>query len=182
MSRVGQQPVVIPAGVDINASGQDVTIKGPKGELSLKLNKGLELKQADGRAVITRKHDSQSLRAKHGLNRALLASAIEGVNQGYSKKLEVVGVGFRAQLSGQTLTLKLGYSHDSVYQLPSGIEAEVDQNIITISGADKQRVGQVAAEIRKLRTPEPYKGKGIKYIDEYIIRKAGKAAGAAAKE
>lgn len=182
MSRVGNKPIAIPAGVDLSQDGRIVSVKGPKGELSFKLSKLVELKTADNEARLSlRPTQAKTARAKHGLNRALLAAAITGVSEGYSKQLEVVGVGFRAQLSGRTVTLKLGYSHDSVYQLPDGVEASVDQNVITISGADKQLVGRVAAEIRQLRTPEPYKGKGIKYSDEYIIRKAGKAA-ATAKE
>jgi len=182
MSRIGQQPVTVPPQVEVSQNGQQLVVKGPKGELTLTLAKGLKLEQADGRASILRSRDDKFLRAQHGLLRSLLSGAVEGVSQGYTKQLEVVGVGFKAQVSGQTITLKLGYSHDRVYQLPDDIQAGVEQNIITISGADKQQVGQVAAEIRKLRPPEPYKGKGIKYIDEYVIRKAGKAAGAAVKE
>lgn len=179
MSRIGRMPIALPAGVEIVQDGSHLKIAGPKGELSVKLPSGLEVKSADGEVGFTRKSDSQRHRSRHGLVRALVAGAIKGVTDGYFKQLEVEGVGFRAQLSGRKLSLKLGYSHDSVYQLPEGIEAAVEQNSITISGADKQLVGQVAAEIRNLRTPEPYKGKGIHYQGEYIIRKAGKAAGAA---
>lgn len=182
MSRIGRQLVQIPSGVEVSKQAGKLIVKGPKGSLEVALAKGLDAEVSAEKATISRKNDSKNLRAKHGLARSLLAGAIHGVTEGYSKQLEVVGVGFRAQLSGKVLTLKLGYSHDSVYQLPEGVEANVDQNTITISGADKQLVGQVAAEIRSLRTPEPYKGKGIKYSDEYIIRKTGKAAATAAKE
>jgi large subunit ribosomal protein L6 len=183
MSRIGLKTISIPGSVELTQADGNISVKGPKGTLNVPLPKGLTLKIEDDTASLIAKPDAgKKLRSKHGLVRSLLAGAIEGTTEGYSKQLEVNGVGFRAQITGRTLTLKLGYSHDSVYQLPEGIEAAVDQNNITISGADKQLVGQVAAEIRKLRTPEPYKGKGIKYDDEYIIRKAGKAAGAAAKE
>lgn len=184
MSRVGNKPIQIPSGVELSQEGRRLSVKGPKGTLDLDVPKNLEVKTEDGQVTLTTnsKDGDKSTKARHGLIRSLIAGAIEGVSQGYSLKLEVVGVGFRAQVSGKTLTLKLGYSHDSVYQLPEGVDAAVDQNTITISGIDKQLVGQVAAEVRKLRPPEPYKGKGIKYSDEYIIRKAGKAAGAAAKE
>jgi large subunit ribosomal protein L6 len=174
MSRIGLKTISIPGSVELTQADDNISVKGPKGTLNVPLPKGLTLKIEDDTASLIAKPDAgKKLRSKHGLVRSLLAGAIEGTTEGYSKQLEI---------TGRTLTLKLGYSHDSVYQLPEGIEAAVDQNNITISGADKQLVGQVAAEIRKLRTPEPYKGKGIKYDDEYIIRKAGKAAGAAAKE
>jgi large subunit ribosomal protein L6 len=175
MSRVGKQPITLPGGVTVEAPGAEVTVNGPKGSLSHRLLPGISLQQQDGQIIIERKNDERVNRANHGLTRALLANMIEGVNRGYERKLEIHGVGYRAQAQGSDLKFSLGFSHEVVYKVPEGISASVDQNVITISGIDKQKVGQVAAEIRALRKPEPYKGKGIRYADEQILRKSGKS-------
>lgn len=176
MSRIGAQPVTIPAGVTVAVDGQVVKATGPKGELSLELPRGISVQLADGQVTVARSDDSKPSKSLHGLIRSLISNLVIGVNEGYSKQLEINGVGFKVAVSGQKMTLSLGFSHDVNYDLPTGVTATVEQNIITISGIDKQQVGQVAAEIRALRKPEPYKGKGIRYVDEYVIRKAGKAA------
>ncbi|HEX9679057.1 MAG TPA: 50S ribosomal protein L6 [Candidatus Saccharimonadales bacterium] len=181
MSRIGRQAIQVPSGVEVTLVGSRLKVKGPKGELDLRLPKVLEFKSSAGKLELIRQRDSKTARSLHGLTRANLQNAIKGVNEGYSLKLEISGVGFKAQATTDGLSLNLGLSHVLNYQLPAGVMAAVDQSVITITGIDKQQVGQVAAEIRAFKKPEPYKGKGIKLSDEYVIRKAGKAA-ATAKE
>ena len=182
MSRVGKQPISIPAGVKVGLEGGIIVAEGPKGRVEESLLEGLQVEVEDGVLTITRSDESGDLRAKHGLMRALVANAVHGVAQGFTKMLEIHGVGYRAQLKGKEIHLSLGYSHPVVFAVPEGIEAQVDEKAgkITISGANRQQVGQVAADIRSLKKPEPYKGKGIRYSDEIERRKVGKA-GAAAK-
>ena len=177
MSRIGRMPIAIPAGVNVDvAENNTVTVKGPKGELKRTLPAEMEIKMEDGQLTVARPNDLKKMKSLHGLTRTLIHNMIVGVTEGYEKKLEVNGVGYRAQKSGKTLTLNLGYSHPVEMTDPEGIETTVDgQNIIIVKGIDKEKVGQFAAEIRDKRRPEPYKGKGIKYADETIRRKAGKA-------
>ncbi len=179
MSRVGKLPIEIPNGVTITVDPDNVTVVGPKGTLSQFTLEGIDIQQADGILTVTRVNDEPKNRAKHGLMRALINNMVQGVTVGFSKKLEINGVGYRvAQANvgtGNGLKLNLGFSHDVNFALPSDVKAEVVQNTITISGISKQQVGQVAAEIRALKKPEPYKGKGIKYEGERIIRKSGKS-------
>jgi large subunit ribosomal protein L6 len=177
MSRIGRMPIAIPAGVNVDvAENNTVTVKGPKGELKRTLPAEMEIKMEDGQLTVARPNDLKKMKSLHGLTRTLINNMIVGVTEGYEKKLEVNGVGYRAQKSGKTLTLNLGYSHPVEMTDPEGIETVVDgQNIIIVKGIDKEKVGQFAAEIRDKRRPEPYKGKGIKYADETIRRKAGKA-------
>lgn len=175
MSRIGKLPINIPSGVTITIDKTLVTVKGSKGELSQEILPGISVVQNDDNIIVTRESDEPIYRSRHGLMRSLIQNLVTGVTQGFSKQLEVNGVGFRVSLAGSDLKLKLGFSHEITYTIPEGIVASVDQNKITVSGIDKQRVGQIAAEIRELKKPEPYKGKGIKYIDEHIIRKSGKS-------
>lgn len=175
MSRIGQQPVPIPGGVDVTLSGQTVTVKGPKGSLTRVFSDKMTLSVDDGNAHVARSDDERQSRALHGLTRALLANMVTGVSNGFSKELNIVGVGYRAALRGTDLELQLGFSHPVNFPAPSGITFEVPEPTrIIISGIDKEQVGQVAADIRTLRPPEPYKGKGIRYVNEYVRRKAGK--------
>lgn len=176
MSRIGIKKIVIPQGVNVTVSGNSVLIKGPKGELNQPVDEAMTV-NVDGSTVqVARADDSIKVRALHGLTRQLLSNMVVGVTEGFEKKLEIVGVGYKADMKGDTVHLNLGYSHPIDYKLPKGITAKIDkQTEITISGADKQIVGQVAADIRDFRKPEPYKGKGIKYAGEHIRRKAGKA-------
>lgn len=175
MSRIGKQPIAIPAGVTITVDEQAITVKGPKGELSQFTMPGVNVK-VDGDTVnVTRDSDEKEHRSKHGLMRTLVNNMIVGVTQGFEKKLEINGVGFRVALAGTSLKMNLGFSHEVIYALPEGIQAKVEQNTITISGISKQLVGQVAAEIRALKKPEPYKGKGIQYVGERVLRKSGKS-------
>ena len=176
MSRIGKLPVQIPAGVTITvADNNTVSVKGPKGELSQKIPKILTVSQEDGAVAVTRPNDEKTARSMHGLSRSLINNMVLGVTQGFSKSLDIVGVGYKAQLQGTTLVLNVGYSHPVEFVQPDGITFEVPaQNKIIIKGSDKQKVGQVAADIRKTRPPEPYKGKGIKYDTEVIRRKEGK--------
>ena len=186
MSRIGRLPITIPAGVDIAIDGQDVTVKGPKGQLDLTVSSPITVgHQDDGSIVVTRPNDERQSRSLHGLTRSLIANMVQGVNEGYTKELEVIGVGYRAdatKMSGlDVLELALGFSHPIYFVPPDGIQIEAEtirgkNPIIKISGIDKQLVGQVAAKIRALRPPEPYKGKGVRYVDEYVRRKAGKTA------
>ena len=175
MSRIGKQPITIPSGVTITVDNDKVTVSGSKGSLEQFTMPGLNIKQAEGSLIVERANDERQNRSRHGLMRSLLNNMITGVSQGFEKKLEINGVGYRVQQQGADLKLNLGFSHDVIYHIPSGITAAVEQNTITISGIDKQQVGQVAAEIRALKKPEPYKGKGIKYADERILRKSGKS-------
>jgi large subunit ribosomal protein L6 len=175
MSRVGKQPIQIPSGVTIAVDNDYITVNGPKGELKQFTMPGVKLNQMDGTLTVGRANDERQNRARHGLMRTLVSNMVTGVTQGFEKKLEINGVGYRVQQQGQDLKFNIGFSHDVVYKVPQGVTASVEQNVITISGTDKQRVGQAAAEIRALKKPEPYKGKGIKYSDERIIRKSGKS-------
>ncbi|MFP6627345.1 MAG: 50S ribosomal protein L6 [Deltaproteobacteria bacterium] len=177
MSRIGKMPIPLPSGVTVKMENGLVQVKGSKGELSTPLLEGMTLTQESEQVVIERASDSRQHRAIHGLMRRLVANMVEGVSSGFDKKLEIQGVGYRAEAKGNVLNLTLGYSHPIAYQLPEGISAKVDgQTAITISGIDRQLVGEVAAGVRKLRPPEPYKGKGIRYAGEQVRRKAGKAA------
>lgn len=175
MSRVGKQPIPVPSGVTITLDDDFVTVNGPKGQLKQFTMPGLRIIHGEGTLNVERENDEQQNRARHGLMRSLLSNMVTGVTQGFEKKLEINGVGYRVQQQGADLKLNLGFSHDVIYKIPSGITASIDQNTITISGNNKQQVGQVAAEIRALKKPEPYKGKGIKYSDERLIRKSGKS-------
>ncbi len=176
MSRIGNAPVTVPKGVDVTL-GHTITVKGPKGSLELKSNPFVNIKDDEGKIVFERAHNSRPARAAHGLMRALVANMVHGVSKGFERKLEINGVGYRAEVAGQKMTLQLGYSHPVEYPLPEGVSAKVDKNIIILTGIDKQLLGACAAKIRSFRPPEPYKGKGVKYLEERIIRKAGKAAG-----
>lgn len=176
MSRIGKAPIPIPQGVEITQAGPAVEVKGPKGAMSHTIPVGISLQVADGVIHVKRDGDAKRMRSLHGLTRTLIANMVTGVTQGFEKGLEIVGIGYRANLQGRNLQLSLGYSHPVIYPLPEGIEVVVEkQNKLTVTGIDKQKVGQAAAEIRSFRKPEPYKGKGIKYIGEQIRRKAGKA-------
>lgn len=175
MSRIGKLPIPIPSGVTITVDPDFITVAGSKGTLKQFTMPGVKVEQKDQEVIVTRENDEAVNRARHGLMRSLINNMIVGVSQGFEKKLEVNGVGFRVQLAGTDLKMNLGFSHEVVYKLPQGVTAAVQQNNITVSGISKQQVGQVAAEIRALKKPEPYKGKGIKYADERIIRKAGKS-------
>jgi large subunit ribosomal protein L6 len=175
MSRIGKLPINIPSGVTITVDPDFVTVAGPKGTLKQFTMPGVTVAQQDNQVVVTRQDDEAVNRAKHGLMRTLVSNMIVGVSQGFEKKLEINGVGYRVAMQGADLKLNLGFSHDVIYKLPQGITATLEQNKITVSGIDKQQVGQVAAEIRALKKPEPYKGKGIKYADERILRKSGKS-------
>ena len=178
MSRVGRKPISIPKGVDVKVSGRTVAVKGPKGELSREIREGLVVKLEDGHALIEQTDSGKMAGALHGLTRALIQNMVEGVSQGFTKSLEIHGTGYRAAVQGQKLTLNLGHSHPIEYPLPKGIQATVNQNVIVLTGADKELLGQVSAEIRRFRPPEPYKGKGVRYMNEHVRRKAGKSAGA----
>jgi large subunit ribosomal protein L6 len=179
MSRIGRLPVPVPSGVDVAIEGQDVRVKGPKGELALTVVAPITIARADdGSLAVSRPNDERQSRSLHGLTRTLVANMITGVTTGYTKSLEIVGVGYRVQPKGQGLEFALGYSHSIQVDPPEGISFTVDSPTkLTVSGIDKQKVGEVAANIRKLRKPEPYKGKGVKYAGEIIRRKAGKAGG-----
>ena len=175
MSRVGKLPIKVPSGVTITVDSDQITVNGGKGSLSQFTMPGITVKQVDDQINVTRVNDEPQNRAKHGLMRSLVNNMVVGVTEGFSKKLEVNGVGYRVAASGADLKLNLGFSHDVHYKIPEGVSVAVEQNITTVSGISKQRVGQVAAEIRALKKPEPYKGKGIKYVGEHIIRKSGKS-------
>ncbi len=175
MSRIGKLPVDVPAGVTITVGDKEITVAGPKGTLQVPVQENTTTTVEDGKAIVTRKNDEPKSRAWHGLQRALLNNAVEGVTKGFEKKLEINGVGYRLSGGGKQIEMALGFSHPVKYTAPEGIELKVDKMQITVSGIDKQQVGQCAAEIRALKKPEPYKGKGIRYVGEYIIRKAGKA-------
>ena len=182
MSRIGKKPITIPAGVDVKINGSEVTVKGPKGELKNTFNPDIAIAIEGTEIIVTRPSDNKNHRALHGLTRTLVANMVEGVTNGYTKELEVNGVGYRVQKQGKNLVMNLGFSHQVIMEETAGITIEVPApNKIVISGADKQKVGQFAAEVREKRPPEPYKGKGIKYVDEYIRRKEGKAAKGAKK-
>ena len=175
MSRIGKLPIAIPSGVTITVDPNNITVAGSKGTLTQFTMPGVSVEQKDQEIVVSRANDEPENRARHGLMRALINNMVVGVNEGFEKKLEINGVGFRVSLAGTDLKMNLGLSHEVVYKIPAGVTAKVEQNTITVSGISKQQVGQVAAEIRALKKPEPYKGKGIKYADERIIRKSGKS-------
>jgi large subunit ribosomal protein L6 len=175
MSRIGKMPIKIPAGVSVTTDKDAITVNGPKGSLSQFTMPGVSVAQEGDELVVKRANEERTTRAKHGLMRSLLYNMVAGVSQGFTKKLELHGVGYRVQAQGADLKFSLGFSHDVAYKVPQGVQVAVEQNIITVSGADKQQVGQVAAEIRALKKPEPYKGKGIRYSDERILRKSGKS-------
>jgi large subunit ribosomal protein L6 len=179
MSRIGKQPVTIPAGVKVQVEGALVRAEGPKGKLAQPVPTGLAAAVKDGHLVITRSGDDRQMRALHGLTRALVANMVTGVKDGFERKLEIVGIGYRAQLQGRAIQLALGYSHPIVFPLPDGVTAEIDrQTAITLRGPDKALLGETAARLRTLRRPDPYKGKGIRYAGEVVRRKVGKKAGA----
>jgi large subunit ribosomal protein L6 len=176
MSRIGRMPVAIPGGVDVTISGREVIVKGPKGSLSLEVAAPIEVAQADGSITVTRPNDEGEVRALHGLSRSLIANMVIGVTEGYRKTLEIVGVGYRVQAKGQDLEFALGFSHPVPVSAPAGITFKVETPTrFVVEGIDKQQVGEVAANIRKLRKPDPYKGKGVRYQGEQIRRKVGKA-------
>jgi large subunit ribosomal protein L6 len=176
MSRIGRAPITIPAGVEVKVDGSTVTAKGPKGTLTKTMHSNMTIAMEGNVITVTRPNDLKENRSLHGLTRTLIANMIEGVANGYKKELEINGIGYRAEKKGNELVMKIGYSHDVVMPEPEGVTVEVPApNKLIITGADKEKVGQFAAEIREKRLPEPYKGKGIKYVDEYIRRKEGKA-------
>ena len=175
MSRIGKKPVAVPSGVTANVSGQTVTAKGPKGELKFVVNDEVLVKMDNGQIAVEPRDETKGARSKWGMSRTQIVNILQGVKDGFEKKLEINGVGYRASMQGKNLQLALGFSHDVVYETPQGITIVVPKPTeIVVSGIDKQQVGQVAAEIRKYRGPEPYKGKGVKYADERIVRKEGK--------
>jgi len=176
MSRIGRMPVVVPDGVDVTIKGREVTVRGPKGSLSLEVAEPIEVSQSDGAVRVTRPSDEGEIRALHGLSRSLIANMVTGVTEGYRKTLEIVGVGYRVQAKGQALEFALGFSHSLPVAPPEGITFRVETPTrFVVEGIDKQQVGEVAANIRKLRKPDPYKGKGVRYQGEQVRRKVGKA-------
>jgi len=175
MSRIGELPIPIPAGVKVIPADSQVNVEGPKGKMSQALPKGIRCRVDGENLLVLRRDDSKDQRALHGLMRSLIANAVTGTHKGFSKELRIEGIGYRAQMQGRELNLTLGYSHPVSYAIPEGVTLAVEgQNKISVTGADRQQVGQVAAEIRALRPPEPYKGKGIRYADEQVKRKVGK--------
>jgi large subunit ribosomal protein L6 len=179
VSRIGKMPVAIPKGVEVKADRELVRVKGPKGELTNRIPTGLSVRVEGGQVLVGRANDEKAQRALHGLLRSLVANSVEGVTKGFSRDLEIVGVGYKAEVKGKAVVFSLGYSHPVNFPIPEGINVALDAKAgkLTVSGADRQKVGQTAAEIRKLRVPDPYKAKGIKYADEVIRRKVGKAGG-----
>ena len=178
MSRIGRKHIAVPAGVEVTINGATVTVKGPKGTLSETFHSGISVKNEGGFIIVERPNDDKEYRALHGLTRTLIANMVDGVTKGFSKTLEIVGVGYRVEKQNGKIVLGLGYSHPVVFEETNGIKFECpDQTTILVKGIDKQAVGQYAAEIREKRPPEPYKGKGIKYVDEHIRRKEGKTGG-----
>jgi len=175
MSRIGKKPLPLPKGVTVTSSAGKMAVKGPKGELSRAMPTGVSLKVDSSKVVVERADDSRENRARHGLVRAHLANMVKGVTDGWTRELEINGVGYRAEVAGDTVNMALGYSHPVVFKLPKGITAKVDKNRLILSGSDRDALGQTAAKVRELRPPEPYKGKGVKYVEEVIARKVGKA-------
>ena len=179
MSRIGKLPVDLPKGVEVKQADGMLQVKGPKGDLEMRIPADMVVHVEDGILRVERPSDTREHRALHGLTRALAANMVEGVSTGFKKTLQIVGVGYRAEQKGKGITLHLGYSHTIDYEAPEGVTIEIPQpTVVVVSGADKQKVGQTAAEIRSFRPPEPYKGKGVRYEDEQVRRKAGKTAGA----
>jgi len=177
MSRIGRKPIEIPKGVQVSVTAEAVTAKGPKGTLSIRRHRAVQVKEDKGTLVFERTGNLGPERAAHGLMRALVSNMLTGVTQGFERKLEINGVGYKAEIKGSTLVLSLGYSHPIEYKLPEGISAKVDKNLLILSGIDRMALGAAAAKVRSFRAPEPYKGKGVKYLEETILRKAGKTAG-----
>ena len=178
MSRIGRKPIVIPAGVEVKVDGNNVTVKGPKGSLNSNIHPMMKVTVENGEVLVTRPNDDKEARSLHGLSRTLVANMVEGVTNGFKKELEIQGVGYRAAKQGKNLVMNLGYSHQVIVPETDGITIDVPDPLkITINGIDKQRVGQFAAEVREKRPPEPYKGKGIRYVGEYVAHKEGKAGG-----
>jgi large subunit ribosomal protein L6 len=175
MSRIGKMPIALPSGVSVEVDNDFVTVNGSKGSLKQFTMPGVTVAVQDSQVLVSRINDEAQNRARHGLMRTLVNNMITGVSQGFEKKLEINGVGYRVQAQGADLKFNLGFSHDVIYKVPSSVQVAVEQNTLTVSGIDKQQVGHVAAEIRALKKPEPYKGKGIKYADERLIRKSGKS-------
>jgi large subunit ribosomal protein L6 len=179
MSRIGKKPIPVPSGVKVVVEDHVVSVEGPKGKLSQAIPAGLSISMDANVMTVERSSEQRTVRALHGLIRSLLANMVHGVKDGFERKLEIVGIGYRAQLQGRNIQLALGYSHPVIFPLPEGVQAEVERQVsITLKGADKALLGQLAAELRSLRKPDPYKGKGIKYAEEHIRRKVGKKAGA----
>ena len=176
MSRIGKLPIDVPSGVTITVNNDNIIVNGPKGSLSQFAMPGLKVLAKDNQVFVERENDERFNRARHGLMRTLINNMVIGVSNGFERQLEINGVGYRAAQAGSDLKFNLGFSHEVLYKIPVGVTVSIEQNIITVSGIDKQQVGQVAAEIRALKKPEPYKGKGIKYVDERIIRKSGKSS------
>ena len=175
MSRIGKQPIAIPPKVKVDVKGQQVMVEGPKGKLNWALPRRTSLKVENGKVLVSRKGDDAEAKALHGLSRALVNNMVRGVSEGFVKKLEIQGVGFKAAVQGNTVNMSLGYSHPVIYQIPAQIKVTVEENTkLTIEGPDRQVVGQVAAELRSFYPPEPYKGKGVRYTDERVVRKEGK--------
>ncbi len=176
MSRIGKLPIPVPSGVDVHVGNGVVQVKGPKGSILVHLMPGIDAEVEDGKIKLGRANEERQTRAFHGLNRALIANAATGVSEGWKKELDIIGIGYRAEKQSKSVTFNLGYSHSIDFPIPEGIEIEVDSkaNRISVAGIDRQQVGQVAADIRSLRPPEPYKGKGIRYVGEYVKIKAGK--------
>jgi large subunit ribosomal protein L6 len=175
MSRIGRKPLAVPKGVTLIQKDGRYGVKGPKGELTKELPAGITIKAEKDRLQVNRADDSRELRAKHGLVRAHLANMVKGVTDGWTRELEINGVGYRAEVAGDTVTMQLGYSHPVVFKLPKAVTAKVEKNRVTLTSPDRDILGQTAAKVRELRPPEPYKGKGVKYVEEVIKRKAGKA-------
>jgi large subunit ribosomal protein L6 len=183
MSRIGKAPVALPKGVEVKVEGQKLTCKGPKGSLSIALMDGISAVVDKGNVVFSRSEDTKVLRAMHGTSRAILSNMVEGVTNGFSKKLEIVGVGYKAVMQGKKLALNVGFANTIEVAIPDGVQIKLpDPNHVEVTGLDKQLVGQVAADIRAARKPEPYKGKGVRYMDEVVRRKAGKANATAGKK
>lgn len=176
MSRIGRKPIVVPAGVEVKIEGSHVAVKGPKGTLDSTIHPMMTVEMTDGEVVVTRPNDGKEARSLHGLSRTLIANMVQGVAEGFTKALEIQGIGYRAQKQGKDLVMNLGFSHQVIMPEIDGITVDVPEpNKIIVSGIDKQKVGQFAAEVREKRPPEPYKGKGIRYVGEFVIRKDGKA-------
>lgn len=176
MSRKGKLPIPVPKGVEVNVKDCHVSIKGPKGTLHQDIRPGIRITVNDNQIHVTLPESSEDLGNFHGLYRSLISNMVDGVTKGFEKKLEMIGVGYRAAVQGHLLDLQMGYSHPTKLDIPQDLQVKVEKNIMTISGADKQKVGQFAASVRRIRPPEPYQGKGIRYVDEYVRKKAGKAA------